>query len=126
MKTFKCTLAPFISMKHTGHAIRLKIWKKTCRNDCTEAITLSYCRKLHMLKPRYYCNSMIENICNKFAVKHHLKWNFCPQKVWENFLHSQESFHAISSPEPIRHFFLPENRSRLEENKTNNKKLKHF
>ena len=85
--------------------------------------TLSYCRTLHALEPRYYCNSIIENICNKFAVKH-LKGNFCLRKVWGNSLHSQQSFHLISSPEPIRHFFLPEDASRLGKNKTNNKKIK--
>ena len=83
--------------------------RKTCCDDCNAmTITLSCCRKLHKLEPRHYCNSISENICNKSAAKHHLKGNFCPRKVWENFLHSQQSFLPISSPEPIRHFFLPE------------------
>ena len=42
-------------------------------------------------------------------------------KVWENFFHSQQSFHPISSPEPIRHIFLPEDSSRLGENQANKK-----
>ena len=66
-----------ISMKHTGHTIGLKIRKKACCNDHTEAITISYCRKLHALQPSYYCNSMIENICNKFAIKH--QYFFLPE-----------------------------------------------
>ena len=80
MKTFQCALEPFISMKHTSHTVGLKIRKKACCNDHTEAITISYCRKLHVLQPSYHCNSMIENICNKFAVKHQLKGNFCLRK----------------------------------------------
>ena len=101
---------------------RIKNMRKTCCNDCNAmTITLSCCRKLHKLEPRHYCNSMIENICNKSAAKHHLKGNFCPRKVWGNFLQSQQSFLPISSPEPIRHFFLPEHASRLG---ANNKKLK--
>ena len=113
MKLFKSALAPFISNKTKRVAMTVLKPSPFC-----------YCRKLHVLEPRYYCNSMNENICNKFAVTHHLKRNFCLQKVWGNFLHVQQSFQPISSPEPIRHFFLPEDASRLEENKTNNRKFK--